>query len=134
MYDVAIIGAGVIGSSIFRELTKYNLKVVMIDKENDVAMGTTKANSAIVHAGYDPKAGTLMAKYNVRGNEMFEDLCNELSVPFIRNGSLIIAHDEEELEIIKDLYENGKANGVKGLRILNRGNYNGPKVAKFLVR
>lgn len=120
MYDVAIIGAGVIGSSIFRELTKYNLKVVMIDKENDVAMGTTKANSAIVHAGYDPKAGTLMAKYNVRGNEMFEDLCNELSVPFIRNGSLIIAHDEEELEIIKDLYENGKANGVKGLRILNR--------------
>ena len=74
MYDVAIIGAGVIGASIFRELTKYDLKVALIEKENDVAMGTTKANSAIVHAGYDPKVGTLMAKYNVKGNEMFEEL------------------------------------------------------------
>ena len=63
MYDVAIIGAGVIGASIFRELTKYNLNVIVIEKENDVSMGTSKANSAIVHAGYDPKEGTLMAKY-----------------------------------------------------------------------
>lgn len=91
MYDVAIIGSGVIGNSIFRELTKYNLKVVVLEKEKDVSMGTSKANSAIVHAGYDPKEGTLMAKYNVAGNEMFEDLCKELSVPFKRNGSLIIA-------------------------------------------
>ena len=99
MYDVAIIGAGVIGSSIFRELTKYDLKVLMLEKENDVAMGTSKANSAIVHAGYDPKEGTLMAKYNVKGNEMFEDLCRELCVPFKRNGSLILAFTEEDMNI-----------------------------------
>ena len=120
MYDVAIIGAGVIGTSIFRELTKYNLKVVMIEKEKDVSMGTSKANSAIVHAGYDPKQGTLMAKYNVKGNEMFEDMCKELSVPFKRNGSLIIGFDDEDMKTINDLYENGNRNNVKGLRILNR--------------
>ena len=97
MYDVAIIGAGVVGASIFRELTKYNVKVAMLDKENDVSMGTSKANSAIVHAGYDPKEGTLMAKLNVKGNEMFEALCNELNVPFKRNGSLVLAFNEEEL-------------------------------------
>lgn len=91
MYDVAIIGAGVIGASIFRELTKYNLKAIVLEKENDVSMGTTKANSAIIHAGYDPKIGTLMAKYNVKGNEMFESLCKELDVPFKRNGSLVVA-------------------------------------------
>ncbi|MGL4572616.1 MAG: NAD(P)/FAD-dependent oxidoreductase [Clostridium sp.] len=120
MYDVAIIGAGVIGASIFRELTKYDLKVVVLEKENDVSMGTSKANSAIVHAGYDPKVGTLMAKYNVRGNEMFEDLCKELSVPFKRNGSLIIAFSEEDMETVKNLYENGNKIGVKGLQILNK--------------
>ncbi len=120
MYDVAIIGAGVIGASIFRELTKYDLKVVVLEKENDVSMGTSKANSAIVHAGYDPKIGTLMAKYNVRGNEMFEALCKELSVPFKRNGSLVLAFSEEEMDHIKDLYENGNKIGVKGLEILNK--------------
>ena len=120
MYDVSIIGAGVIGASIFRELTKYNVKVAMVEKENDVSMGTSKANSAIVHAGYDPKAGTLMAKLNVKGNEMFENLCKELSVPFKRNGSLVLAFNDEELESIKKLYENGKKIGVKGLELLNK--------------
>ncbi|MEG0307964.1 MAG: NAD(P)/FAD-dependent oxidoreductase [Clostridium sp.] len=120
MYDIAIIGAGVIGASIFRELTKYDLKVVMIDKENDVSMGTTKANSAIVHAGYDPKVGTLMAKYNVKGNEMFEELCSDLSVPFKRCGSLVLAFNEEDMETVKGLYDNGNIIGVKGLEILNR--------------
>ena len=120
MYDVAIIGAGVIGASIFRELTKYDLKVALIEKENDVAMGTTKANSAIVHAGYDPKVGTLMAKYNVKGNEMFEELCKELTVPFKRNGSLVLAFDDEDMKKINNLYINGNENGVKGLKILNR--------------
>ncbi|HZJ99380.1 MAG TPA: NAD(P)/FAD-dependent oxidoreductase [Tissierellaceae bacterium] len=120
MYDVVIIGAGVIGTSIFRELTKYSLNVVILEKEKDVSMGTSKANSAIVHAGYDPKAGTLMAKYNVKGNEMFEDMCRELSVPFKRNGSLIIAFDDDDMKTIEELYENGKQIGVKGLQILNR--------------
>ena len=120
MYDVAIIGAGVVGSSIFRELTKYNLKVVVLEKEQDVSMGSSKANSAIVHAGYDPKKGTLAAKYNVLGNEKFEDLCKELSVPFKRNGSLIIAFDKDDLNTVKALYENGTKLGVKNLSILNK--------------
>lgn len=120
MYDIAIIGAGVIGASIFRELMKYDLKVVIIDKENDVSMGTSKANSAIIHAGYDPKEGTLMAKYNVKGNEMFEELCKELSVPFKRNGSLVIGFDEDDMETIKELYDNGNKIGVRGLQILNK--------------
>lgn len=120
MYDVAIIGAGVIGSSIFRELTKYNLKVVVLEKEKDVSMGTSKANSAIVHAGYDPEEGTLMAKYNVAGNEMFEELCKELSVPFKRNGSLVLAFSEEDLSTVKALCENGTRIGVKDLKVLNK--------------
>ena len=103
MYDVVIIGAGVIGTSIFRELTKYKVKVAIVEKENDVSMGTTKANSAIIHAGYDPKEGTLMAKLNVKGSEMFEDLCKELDVPFKRNGSLVLAFNEEDLETVKKL-------------------------------
>lgn len=120
MYDIAIIGAGVIGNSIFRELTKYNLKVVVLEKDKDVSMGTSKANSAIVHAGYDPKEGSLMAKYNVKGNEMFEDLCKELSVPFKRNGSLILAFDKDDMQTVKDLYDNGCKIGVKGLKVLNK--------------
>ncbi|VYU51220.1 FAD-dependent oxidoreductase [Clostridium tertium] len=120
MYDVVIIGAGIIGASILRELSRYNLKVIALEKENDVAMGTTKANSAIIHAGYDPKNGTLMAELNVKGNEMFEELCKELSVPFIRNGSLVLAFNEEELNSIKSLYENGIKNNVKDLEIIGR--------------
>lgn len=120
MYDVAIIGSGIVGASIFRELTKYNLNVVVLEKENDVAMGSTKANSAIVHAGYDPKPGTLMAKYNVEGNKLFDKLCSDLSVPFKRNGSLILAFNEEDLETIKGLKERGELNGVEGLKILNK--------------
>lgn len=120
MYDVAIIGAGVIGASIFRELTKFNLRIVIIEKENDVSMGTSRANSAIIHAGYDPENGTLMAKYNVQGNEMFEDLCKELSVPFRRNGSLIIGFSKEDMDVLKALLENGKKNGVRDLELLDR--------------
>lgn len=118
MYDVAIIGGGVIGASIFRELTKYHLKIVILEKENDVAMGTSKANSAIIHAGYDPKAGTLMSEYNIKGNRMIEDICRELNVPFKRNGSLILAFDDKDMNTIKKLYENGRKANVKGLRIL----------------
>lgn len=120
MYDVAIVGAGVIGASIFRELTKYNLKVVILEKENDVAMGTTRANSAIIHAGYDPKAGSLMAKYNVEGSEMFENLCEELDVPYKRNGSLVVGFSEEDMDVLQELYQNGLKNKVKGISLLNQ--------------
>lgn len=120
MYDVVIVGAGIIGASVARELSRYDLKVKVLDKENDVANGTTKANSAIVHAGYDPKEGTLMARLNVKGNEMFEDICKELSVPFKRNGSLVLAFSKEEMETVRELCENGKRNGIKELKVLNK--------------
>lgn len=117
-YDVAIIGAGVIGSALFRELGKYRLSTVLIEKENDVALGCSRANSAIVHAGYDPPTGTLMARFNVAGNKMYPKLCSELSVPFRANGSLIVALTEEELPQLRSLYENGTRNGVEGLEII----------------
>lgn len=120
MYDVVIVGAGIIGASVARELSRYDLKVKVLDKENDVANGTTKANSAIIHAGYDPKNGTIMARVNVKGNEMFEDICKELSVPFKRNGSLVLAFSDEDLENVKELCENGTRNGVKDLKVLNK--------------
>ena len=120
MYDVVIIGAGIIGASAARELSKYDLKIKVLDKENDVANGTTKANSAIVHAGYDPHHGTLMAKYNVKGNEMFEQLCKDLDVPFKRNGSLVLAFSDEDLKTVKELYDNGNKNGVKDLKVLTK--------------
>ena len=119
MYDIAIIGAGIIGATIFRELTKYDVNIVLIEKENDVALGTTKANSAIVHAGYDPVNGTLMAKYNVEGNRMFKKLCEELNVPFSENGAMVVAKNEEEMTVVEELFENGVKNGVLGLKVLS---------------
>lgn len=120
MYDILIIGAGVIGTGIARELSKYNLNVAVVEKDNDVANGTTKANSAIVHAGYDAKEGSLMAKYNVLGNAMYEELCKELYVPFLRNGSLVLAFNEKDMEHIDTLYNRGIKNGVPELKVLNR--------------
>lgn len=120
MYDVLIIGAGVIGGSIFRELTKYNLKVSVLEKENDVSMGTTKANSAIIHAGFDPDPESVVAKYNVRGNEMYEGICKELDVPFKRNGAMVVAFAEENMATLETLYKKGVKMGVKGLRLLNK--------------
>lgn len=120
MYDVAIIGAGVIGASVARELSKYDLNVVVIEKENDVSNGTTKANSAIVHAGYDAHEGTLMAKYNALGNAMFDEICEELSVPFERCGSLVLAFSEEEREHLDLLYKRGIVNGIPEMELLEK--------------
>ncbi len=119
-YDVVVIGAGVIGSLISRELSKFNVSVAFVDKCNDVAMGTTKANSAIVHGGFDAKTGTLKAKLNVRGAEMMPEVCKELSVPYKNNGSLVLAFSDEEMGYINELFERGLANGVKKLSILNK--------------
>ena len=88
MYDVAIIGAGVVGGLLARTLSKYRLKVCILEKENDVAMGATKANSAIVHAGFDAKPGTLKAKLNVKGSLMMEKVAKELGVKYIKNGRI----------------------------------------------
>lgn len=118
-YDVAIIGAGVIGAALFRELGKFRLSTVLIEKENDVALGSSRANSAIVHVGYDPPNGSFMARFNVQGNRMYPKLCEDLSVPFRMNGSLIVALSDEELPHLQALYENGKRNGVEKLEIID---------------
>ena len=120
MYDVIIIGAGVSGAAAARELSRYNAKICVIEKEEDVCCGTSKANSAIVHAGYDAKEGSLMAKLNVRGNAMMEQLSKELDFPFQRIGSLVVCRDEADMPNLKALYDRGVANGVPGLRILSK--------------
>ena len=120
MYDVIIIGAGVSGSAVARELSRYRIKVCVLEKEEDVCCGTSKANSGIVHAGYDAAEGSLMAKLNVRGNEMMDTLARDLDIPFKRTGSLVICLHEEDQSQLQTLYERGGRNGVPGLRILGR--------------
>ena len=119
LYDIAIIGAGVTGSMIARELAKYNLSVVVLEKEADVAMGSSKANSGIVHAGYDAKPGTLKAQLNVLGCKMMPRVAQELGVSYRQNGSLVVAFCEEEMTAVHELYTRGKLNGVENLQILN---------------
>ena len=120
MYDIIIIGGGVSGAASARELSRYKAKILLIDKEEDVCCGTSKANSAIVHAGYDAAEGSLMAKLNVRGNEMMEQLSKDLDFPFKRNGSFVVCLDEDDMPGLQALYERGIKNGVKGLKILNK--------------
>ena len=120
MYDIAIIGAGVVGGMLARTLSKYDLKICIIDKENDVAMGATKANSAIVHAGFDAEEGSLKAKLNVNGSEMMEQVCAELGVKYKKNGSLVIGFNDEDEKTIDALLERGHNNGVKNLKILSK--------------
>lgn len=120
MLDVIVIGAGIMGAAVSRELSKYDLKVMVLDKENDVSNGTTKANSAIVHAGYDAKEGTLMAKYNVSGNAMYGELCKEIGAPYKKVGSYVLAFSEEERKHIETLYERGLNNGVPEMKIMER--------------
>lgn len=119
VYDLAVVGAGVVGSLIARELSKYNLKIALIEKENDMAMGTSKANSAIVHAGFDAKEDSLKAKLNVRGNEMMAEVCKELHVPFKNIGSLVLAFDDEQVKTLEELKSRGERNGVPGLEVID---------------
>ena len=104
-YDVAVVGAGVIGSLIARELSRYDISVALVEKCNDVAMGTSKANSAIVHAGFDAMPGTLKARFNVRGTELMPEICKTLNVPFKNIGSLVVAFSDEETETLNVLLE-----------------------------
>lgn len=119
-YDVAIIGAGVIGCSIARELAKYRLRTVLIEKGADVANGTSGANSGVVHSGFKEPPGSLKAATCVEGNRLFPKLCNELGVPFKRIGTLVVANNKDELPELKRLMKQGKRNAVKGLIFLNR--------------
>lgn len=118
-YDVAVIGAGVIGGMIARELSRYKLNTVIIEKETDVAMGATRANSAIVHAGFDAKEGSLKAKFNVQGSEMMAEVAGELGVKYINNGAFVVAFTEEEAATVNELLVRGQKNGVKGLEVID---------------
>ncbi|WP_405341081.1 NAD(P)/FAD-dependent oxidoreductase [Ruminococcus sp.] len=120
MYDIIILGAGVIGCAVARELSKYNAKVLVLEKNEDVCSGTSKANSGIVHSGYDAHNGTLKARFNLEGNRMMGDVCEELDVPFDRIGSLTICTDEKNIPELEALKERGEKNGVEGLTILSR--------------
>ncbi len=119
-YDVAIIGAGVTGCAVARELSKYELSVIVIDRESDVCEGTSKANSAIIHAGFDAKPGTLKAKLNVEGNKLMDRLSKELDIPFIRNGALVVCRSADEIPKLEELKQRGIENGVEGLKVLTR--------------
>ncbi len=119
VYDVVIIGAGVIGTMIARKLSMYDLSVCMLESGSDVAVGSSRANSGIVHAGYDAVPGTMKALLNVRGNKLYDKIARELDVPFKRIGSLVIAFSEPDMEKLQMLYQRGIDNGVSSLRILH---------------
>lgn len=118
-FDIIIIGAGVTGCATARDLSRFEAKILVLEKEEDVCCGTSKANSGIIHAGYDAKPGSLKAKMNVRGNELMTGLAEELDIPFKRIGSLVVCTDESQREGIEDLYAQGIANGVQDLKILS---------------
>jgi len=119
-YDFIIIGAGVIGTMIARELSRYQLEVLLLDKENDVSCGATKGNSAIVHGGFDDKYGTLKSKLCRQGNLMYEALNEELNFGYEKRGSLVLAFTDEEVEVLSELLENGLKNGVDDLEIIDK--------------
>ena len=119
MYDTVIIGGGVVGCAVARFLSRFRGSFCLLERENDVCCGTSKANSAIIHAGFDAKAGTLMAKYNVLGSRMMPELARELDIPFRRNGSLVLCMDRADLPRLEALCENGLQNGVEGLEIID---------------
>ena len=117
MFDVVIIGGGVVGCAIFSKLSRLGLNCALIEKENDVGFGSSKANSGLIHAGFDAKPSTLKAKLNVRGNFMYDEIAKKLGVPFIRNGHLVVGND---LTKIQELYERGIKNKVPSLKILDQ--------------
>ena len=118
-YDVIVIGGGVTGCAILRELSKYNLKIALFEKEEDLCSGTSKANSAIIHAGYDAKNGSLKAKFNVRGSILTKKLAEDLNFSYRNNGSFVVCFNEEDLPGLTELYERGVKNKVEGLQIIN---------------
>lgn len=120
MYDIAVVGAGVVGALIARTISAYRVSLCILEERQDVALQASSANSAIIHAGFDAKEGTLKAKLNVRGTEMMEEVCRELGVRYRNNGSLVIAFNDADLAAIETLYRRGLTNGVKDLQILDQ--------------
>ncbi len=119
-YDVAVIGAGVCGAMVARELSKYNAKIIVLEKCNDVSMGTTKANSAIVHAGFDAETGSLKARLNVQGASLMAYYCNKLNVPYKNTGSLVVAYSWDDMQMLDVLFERGFNNGVPNMQIISK--------------
>ena len=120
MYDVIVIGAGVTGCAIARELSRYDWKAAVLERASDVCEGTSKANSGVAHAGFDAKPGTMKARLNTEGSRLMESLARELDFPYKRNGSLVLCFDEKDIPALKKLYDQGQQNGVEGLEILDR--------------
>ena len=118
-YDVVVIGGGVIGCAVARELSRYQVKACVVEREEDVCSGTSKANSAIVHGGFDAEPGSLKAKFNILGSQMMEELSKELDFDYKRNGSLVLCFAEEDKPALGALYEKGVKNGVKGMSIIS---------------
>ena len=118
-YDVAIVGGGITGCALAFELGRYRVKTALLERSNDVAAGATRANSGIVHAGYDPEPGTLMARCNVEGNALIRELAPALGVSYRNNGSLVVALSEEDRPRLKNLFDRGIQNGVPGLELLS---------------
>ena len=118
MYDVIVIGGGAVGCAIARELSRYRLKLCLLERAEDVCTGTTKANSAIVHAGFDAEPGSNKAIFNVRGSRMMESLCRDLDIPYNRCGSLVLSFDTADRPRLEALLQRGLENGVEGLEIV----------------
>ena len=118
IFDVAVIGGGVIGAFVLRNLARYKVDAVMLEKESDVCMGQSKANSGIVHAGFDAKEGTLKAKFNVEGAAMMPAVASELGVNYKNDGSLVVAFSDEDLKTLESLKKRGEKNGVDRLEII----------------
>lgn len=119
-YDIIIIGSGIVGSLIARFLSQYEKEILVIEKEIDIGMCPSSANSAIIHAGFDPKPGTKKAEFNVEGNKIWHNLVYELSIPFKKTGSYVVAIGDDEFPKLLTLYEQGVANGVPGLKVLKK--------------
>ena len=120
IFDVAVVGGGVIGGTVLRELSKYNLTCCLLEKTADVCAGQSRANSGIVHAGFDAKEGTLKAKFNILGNRMMKKYAKDLGVKYVNNGSLVVAYSSEDEKALEQLLNRGKTNGVKGLKIISQ--------------
>ena len=119
-YDAAIIGGGVVGCAVARELSRYDLRICLIEKEKEIGSGMPRAGSAVVHAGFDAVPGTLKARLNVLGNKMMDQLAEELDFDFIRNGAIVLCFDDSDVIRLLELHDRGKMNGVPGLKLLDR--------------